>query len=151
MRPRRALSPAIAICAALCAMSMLPAGCTDKEKYRASVGFHAKGVRVGIQRVRDEIARQGSGNRQDRTGDGRGDYYGMRVATDHLARALRGLPVRIGKKATTRVGERKALAGKARKLFEELRPTLESLRFDKAEVNARLDELGGMIDEVERD
>ncbi len=46
--------------------------------------------------------------------------------------------------------ERKAAADKAVEIFTALRPVLESLKFDRAEGNAKLDEVAKLLDEVER-
>ena len=133
----RAFTPAVAIVTAFLICPFL-GGCKSGGSYRSSVNFHAEGVRLGIQRVNGEIARNPR------------DYYGMNVATDHLERALSGLPARIGKKATTRVEERKAKAEEAIKLFAALKPVLVGLQFDAGEVKAKLAELGRLIDEVEK-
>ena len=132
----------------LCLACLLPGGCTDKKKLRAGVEFHAKGVRLGVRRVRKEVTRP------PRQLDGEviagTDAYSMKTATDHLARALRGLPARIEKKATSRKSERKAAAEKAKRLFAELRPVLESLKYDKGEACGKLDEIAKLMGEVER-
>jgi len=141
------LLPATAA-AILCLACLLPGGCTDKKKVRAGVAFHAQGVRVGVRRVREEITRPA------RKLDGEvipgTDFYSMKTATDHLARALRGLPARIERKAASRKAERKAAAEKAKQLFIGLRPVLESLRYDKGEALAKLDEIASLMGEVER-
>jgi hypothetical protein len=129
------LTRTIIIVLAACPFLM---GCKKAEEERSRVGFHVKGVRLAVEGVTKEIAREER------------DFYGMRVATDRLGRALDGLPGRVEKKAETRVAERKQSAEQAVKLFEELRPTLESLKFDEGEVQAKFDELNRLLDEVER-
>jgi hypothetical protein len=122
---------------ALVACSLLT-GCKGGESKRAEVGFHVQGVRLAIDRVKKEAARNPR------------DTYGMRIATDGLSRALEGLPERIEKKASSRVQERKAAAEEAIKLFEKLKPTLEGLQFDQAKVEAEFAELNKLLDEVEK-
>lgn len=125
-----------------CLSCLLLGGCRDKQKQRSGVQFHARGVRDAIGRLRKEVDGTGAG--------GQADLYAMENATAALGRALRGLPGRVEKTAQTRQQERKDAAEKARQLFEGYRPTLESLRYDKAEANAKLDELDRLIQEVEK-
>jgi hypothetical protein len=67
-----------------------------------------------------------------------------------LARALDGLPVRIEQAAGAAAESQKAAAQKAIALFAQVRPTLESLKYDEAEVKAKMDELGQIIDQVSK-
>lgn len=127
---------------ALCLGCLLLSGCGGGQKHRASVEFHAEGVRHAIGRLRREIDRAAAGKPVD--------GYAMNSATDAVARALRGLPARTEKMARTRKAERKAAAEKARQLFQAYRPGLESLRYDPAEAGAKLSELEALMDEVER-
>jgi len=152
MRARRIRSPLLAAARAAalaCLVCPVLTGCKNRSEQRAGVAFHAKGVRLGVRRVRDQIEHPELTNRDDRT-PGRGDYYAMKVATDHLARALGGLPGRIEKKAAARKAERKAAAEKAGKIFSKLSGKLESLNYDKKEALARLDEILKLVDEAER-
>jgi hypothetical protein len=136
------MSNACRVPVALCLGLVLLSGCGGGRKRRASVEFHAEGVRYAVGRLSREIDRARAGQRVD--------AYAMSSATDAVERALRGLPERIEKKAATRVEERKAKAEEAIKLFAALRPVLVGLRFDEGEVKAKLAELGRLIDEVEK-
>lgn len=138
MRPSAAARIRVALPLALCLIPCLLAGCKDKRKYRSSVEFQVKGARVTMESLRRQIARDPL------------DPYGMRLATDRFARALDGVPAKVEEKATTRVKERKAAAEKANEMFKALRPVLESLDFKRPEVNAKLDEVAKLLDEVER-
>ena len=126
------------------AISAALTGCSDPEERRASVHFHAEAVRNTLEINRRIVTRFKSGQLKE-------PGYDMKTATDVMARALYGLPERIEKKATTRIAERKAAAVKAHKLFAELRPKLEGLKFELAPINAKLDEIEKLIDEVERE
>jgi len=133
-----------------CLACSLSAGCASKQKQRSTVAFHTKGVRLGIRRVRNEMEMVGRRKRKERVPGG--DFYAMKTATDMLARALRGLPGRIQKKATTRVPERKAAAEKAAEVFRQLEPQLLSLQFDeakKAKIEAGFAEIEQLLTEVE--
>jgi len=121
----------------LAGATLTVAGCGDPQERRATLGFSCRAVRQCLDHLRTQLPRR--------------ELYPMKAATDSLARALAGLPAKVQKKAATRQAERKAAALKARALFEELQPVLESLKYDEAEMNARLDELAGIIDEVERE
>lgn len=113
------------------------AGCGGGKEKRSSVSFHADGVRQNIERVRDQLTRTHN-------------PFAMQSATDALYRALEGLPVRIERKATERVQQRKAKAQEALAFFVELRKTLDAMTYDQAEANAKLDELAKIIDGVEQ-
>jgi len=131
------MSVYLVLCAAL-------GGCRDAEKERAKVEFHSEAVRKTIKINRDVAGLFKAGKLVEPS-------YDIRTATDVLDRALYGLPGRVEKKAKTRVEERKAAAVKARKIFAELRPKLESMKFELADVNAKFDEIERLIDEVERE
>lgn len=131
MSKRHAVYAVIALAA--CSAGL---GCRSGEKRRARLEFSCNAVRSSIKLVEDNLPAR--------------EMYSMRAAADQLLRALDGLPKKVEKKATTRVQERKAVAEKARDFFAKLRPTLESLKYDEGEVRAKLRELSGMIDEVER-
>ena len=145
-------SPAAALAAALlCATVLAIGGCRDDAEEMTTVSFHAEGVRLNLRRVRAEIARASAPPGQGPTSQrSNGNYYAMRTACDKLARALGGLPDRVTNKADSRGEQRRAAAERAVQLFEALRPTLESMRYDPAEAGAKLDELARLIDEVER-
>ena len=128
----------VGVLLALCLIPWLPAGCKDEKKHRAGVEFQVEGARVTMASLRRGIACDPM------------DPFGMRRATDRFARALGGVPARVESKATTRVQERKAAAEKAVEIFTALRPVLESLDFDRAEANAKLDEVAKLLDDVER-
>jgi len=140
----------IRILTIICLTTLLAGGCQDKKKVRSGLAFHVKGVHRAIGRVRNQVQPPKDDNRPDRIGHRQNAYYSMKIAAEQLARALRGLPGRVEKKATTRKQERKAAAEKAKKLFQDLRPTLESLRFDKAKADAKLDEIEKLIADVEK-
>jgi hypothetical protein len=111
-------------------------GCGGGQKRRSTVEFHCKAVRTCIGLVEHQLAAR--------------QQFPMRGATDHLGRALHGLPEIIKKKASTRLEERLKTADQAIELFEHLRPTLDELKYDQAQVKAKLDELSGMIDRIEK-
>lgn len=138
MSPKSTSRTPLCVLLALCLVPWLPAGCKDEEKRRAGVAFQVEGARVTMESLRRQIAREPM------------NPYGMRLATDRFARALGGVPARVQDKAATRVQERKAAAEKAVEMFGALRPVLESLKFDRAEANAKLDEVAKLLDEVER-
>ena len=133
-----------------CLACLLFGGCGGSKESRATVEFHAQGAREAIGRLRGEVNRPKTDQRQ--VGPDRRDnaQYRMQNATEQVSRALRGLPARIDKAAQTRKAERRSAAEKARQLFEAYRPALESLRYDKAQANARLDELIELLDQVEQ-
>ncbi|GAF77699.1 unnamed protein product [marine sediment metagenome] len=137
MSPKSTSRTPVGVLLALCLIPWLAGGCRDEKKHRAGVDFQVEGARVTMESLRRQIAREPM------------DTYGMRRATDRFARALGGLPARVEDKATTRVKERKAAAEKAVEMFAALRPVLESLKFDRAEGNAKLDEVAKLLDEVE--
>ena len=142
----RPFAPVIVrIAAAVCVLCPLLAGCGNDQERRASVEFHLAGTRTAIDRVKMAVE-----HAHDESEGGRGPGGLMLAATEQLRRCLEGLPARIEKKASTRVEERKAAAEKARQFFEQLRPTLLSLRFDQAEMLDKLRQLSGMLDEVQR-
>ena len=138
MIPKAITRPPVGVLLALCAIPWLLTGCKDERKHRAGVEFQVKGARVTMESLRRQIARDPM------------NPYGMRLATDRFARALGGVPARVEDKATTRVKERKAAAEKAVEAFTALRPVLDSLKFERAEANAKLDEVAKLLDEVER-
>jgi outer membrane murein-binding lipoprotein Lpp len=138
MGPKSFSRTPVGVLLALCLAPSLLAGCKDEEKHRASVEFQVEGARVTMDRLRRQIAREPL------------DAYGMQRATDSFARALGGVPARVEDKAATRVQERKASAEKAVEVFTALRPVLESLEFDRAEANAKLNEVAKLLGEVER-
>ncbi len=137
----RAAGRTVLLLALPCAL--LP-GCGDPQQRRSSVKFHAEGCRKSLEMLRRVLRLWKAEKLQE-------PHYDIPIAIDTLSRALSGLPARIEKKATTRVEERKAAAEKARALFEQLRPKLNSRGFEEAEVNAKLDELARLLDEVERE
>lgn len=124
---------------AIAVLACLPlAGCRNEEKQRASVEFHAKGVRLNIDYLLRQLPRKGQGD------------YVMKTACDQVSRSLYALPQTVREEAGTRVNERVAAAEKARAFFEQIRPTLESRDVDDAYAKAKMDELSKMIDEVEK-
>ena len=122
----------------------LLAGCSDPKERRASVGFHADAVRKTIKVLRRVVRLQAAGKLKE-------PHYDIPIAIELVNGSLAGLPARIEAKAKTRVAERKAAAEEARELFQQLRPKLNSLKFEELEVNATLDEILALIDEVERE
>ncbi len=134
--------PKAALLTLLCCT--LLAGCSNPKERRASLAFHAGAVRKTLAMVKRTV-------RLFKAGQLKEPGYDIPIALEALGNNLSGLPARIEKKATTRVEERKAAAVKAGEIFREIRPKLRSLKFDEAEANAKLDEIGALIDEVEKD
>ena len=119
------------------ALAALPAaGCKSGEKYRASVEFHAEGVRMHLGVVLKQVPQR--------------NEYGMKLATAGLANAVDGLPETIRREARTRVQERLATAEKARVLFNQLRGSLNRLNYDEQDMRSKLDEFDKLITEVEK-
>jgi len=123
-------------------VASLLCGCTDKKKQRATVAFHTKAVRKSIDRLRKVSSTISKGNAREAG-------YDIRITTDLVDRALSGLPGRIERSAPDGKDRRKAAAVKAVAIFRQLRATLESLKYDQAQVNAKLDEIDKLMDQVD--
>ena len=134
-------APAFRAALVLLACALL-GGCRDPQQRRASLEFHADAVRKTMEVLRRVVRLQAAGKEP---------HYDIPIAIDLVNGSLAGLPARIEAKAKTRVAERKAAAEKARELFAKLRPKLRSLKFKEAEINAKLDEILALIDEVEKE
>ena len=136
-------APACRAALVLLACALL-GGCSDPEERRASVEFHADAVRKTMEVLRRVVRLQAAGKLKE-------PHYDIPIAIDLVNGSLAGLPARVEAQAKTRVAERKAAAEKARELFAQLRPKLQSLKFEQAEINAKLDEILALIDEVEKE
>jgi len=140
--PSTRLAPCLAALALV--SCVLLTGCSDPKERRTSVEFHADAVRKTMKVLRHVVRLQAAGKLKE-------PHYDVPIAIDLVNGSLAGLPARIETKAKTRVAERKAAAVQAQKLFRELQPKLRSLKFEEAEVNAKLDEILALIDEVEKE
>jgi len=143
MRPICSIRRAASAAALALAFCTLLTGCTDPKERRASVKFHAQAVRKSMEVLRRVVRLQAAGQLQE-------PHYDIPIAIELVSGQLAGLPKRIEQKAETRVEERKAAAVKAQDLFKALQPKLRSLKFTDADINAKLDEVLALIDEVER-
>ena len=136
----------------LAALAVLPTGCRSGPDRRSDVDFHVKGVLAQIDNTRKVMARAIVPNEHEYSGGRRyNPGQDMQNALDMLDKALYGLPLRIEKKAETRKEERKAAAEKARVKFDELRPVLMSLKYDRADMNAKLDEIADLVRQAEKE
>ena len=113
------------------------AGCQSGQKTRATVKFRAGGVRINLDRLKREV--------------GRKDQFGMRAAYLGVLKALDGLPEQVAKQAKTRVEQRKASAQSALDAFRKLVPELESLKYEKADMLAKIARIEQLLDDVEKD
>ncbi len=108
----------------------------EGEKARASFEFYTQGVRLTMDRLKKEIPRR--------------ENYAMQVAAKKVQDALAGLPAAVEKKAETDKAERKAAAEEAVKFFEQqMRAQLLGLRYDEAEMLAKLEALSRLLEKVE--
>ena len=126
-------------------------GCRDKQKYRASVAFHAKGARDCLHFLRRMIGGEykvGGDDMPDLSG-ANADGYAKQVAADRFDRALSSLPARIDKQQPDRAAERKAAAEKALTIWREIQPKITRMPANDAQ--AKLDEIAALLDEVEKD
>jgi len=134
------------------ALGLFLGGCRSGPERRADPAYHAKGVLRQLENTRQVMARAIVPNDREYSGGRRyNPGQDMTNALDMLGKALDGLPLRIEKKAETRKEDRKAAAEKAKAKFDELRPVLMGLKYDAAEMNAKLDEIADLVRQAEKE
>lgn len=117
-------------------MALAAAGCNRDEQRRNSVEFHAEAIRQGIGMVRAAMPQH--------------EEFSMKRAVGALNASLQGVDEKIKSQAPNKMEERIAAANKARALFDaDIRSQLGSLKYDDAAMQAKLDELSKLIDQVE--
>ena len=113
------------------------AGCRTGEKKRSTVEFHTSGVRLQLDRVLRQVPKTN-------------DAYSMWDATGALKSAVEGLPGRVEQQAADKKAERLAAAQQAVQRFAQLKPVLDSMRYDQAKVIGQLEELRKLLDQVDQ-
>ncbi len=116
----------------------LVSGCGNVREEEPTPAHYVKGVRSAIEAVRHAVPQR--------------NYLGMLTAADRLERLLEELPRMLERNsaAVARAEERKRHAQQAHEFFlSKLKPALTSLKYDEGEVAAQLDQLEGLIDQVD--
>ena len=119
------------------AVTLSLTGCgKDRQAERETFEFYTRDLHHKIDRIEREIPRH--------------ETYGMQGAVERMEDIMFGLPFQIEKRAVDKAEERKAAAEEALTFFrQKMKAELLSLRYDDAEMQAKLEKLKAIIERVD--